>query len=267
MPFFAKSFQYNGIPSENFGLYITSGLSGSPDTSSPMGSDVKLYTEQLYRRPTVFLYGVQQTPQLSIPISFTSEGELTAADAQIAGHYLFGQQTFKKLQVIQEDMIDIYINCFFTKPEILRSGNIIMGFNATLVADSPWWFTYPRNFIKNYTGDVTTNTFIFNNTTDNNFYTYPTLILTTSNVGNSDMIIINQSDNNRTSILTNLDANEIITLNNDLQIIESSFLDNHLQYFNKNWFRLVQGVNQINIQASNIAQFKMVYQFARKIGG
>jgi phage-related protein len=269
MSFYGRSFMFNNIPSEYLGLYISSSeistVRNADYSGDTAGSDVKLYTQEIFRRPSPYLYGVQQTPVLSIPVSFTSRGELTAADAQIAARTLFGQQGYGKLWIIQEDMQDIYFNCFFTQPKILKLGNIITGFDSTIICDAPWAWTFPKTLSINYPDDVISTQIIFNNQTDNNFYTYPQLSFTVSNVGGS-IQLVNTSDANRTFVISGLSGNEVITFNNDLQIISSSTGLKRLSTFNKQWFRLVRGKNVINLLA-NINNISMTYSFARKVGG
>ena len=54
-------------------------------------------------------------------------------------------------------------------------------------------------------------------------------------------------------------------MNNQKQIITSSTGLNRLGNFNKNWFRLVSGVNKLRI-VGGLEASTMTYQNARKVG-
>jgi hypothetical protein len=55
-------------------------------------------------------------------------------------------------------------------------------------------------------------------------------------------------------------------MDNDLQTISSSTTLKRLSNFNKKWFRLIQGLNNLNVQGG-IASFVITHSEARKIGG
>ena len=55
MAFYARSFSYGDMESDNFGLVISSNDSG--EGSSPT-STVELRTQEIFRRPARFFYGM-----------------------------------------------------------------------------------------------------------------------------------------------------------------------------------------------------------------
>jgi hypothetical protein len=60
-----------------------------------------------------------------------------------------------------------------------------------------------------------------------------------------------------------------MTINNDLQIIESALGNSkdYLSDFNKNWFRLVPGQNIIDVKPYGILVFSIVFTERFKVGG
>lgn len=163
-------------------------------------------------------------------------------------------------------MQDVYFNGSFIQPKIIRVGNIIRGFDATFLCDAPWGWTYPQILSYNYPDDVTSTSFNFYNDTDNDFYSFPQLSFTVANVGGSISLTNLTDDPTRVFQFTGLQGNEILTVDNDLQIITSSTGLRRLSNFNYNFFRLIKGLNQISLNA-NINQLDMTYQFARKLAG
>ena len=262
MTFYAANFIYNSVISSDYGLVISS-LGSS---TSHQGAGVELFTESLYRRPKVYLMGVQETPVLSLPITITREEEISAEEASAISKWLFGQVNYKKLQIIQPDMQYVYYNCIFTNPSITRVGNIIRGFNATIVCDSPFAWEYPKQQTYYYGTDYSTidDDISYYNYSDSAIYTYPTVEVTT-NCFVGDFDVINTTDNNRAFSFVDLPSNITLTINNDLQIVTSSDGVNRLESFSGyNWFRLLPGINRINL-SGNIDKFRIINEVPKKI--
>lgn len=269
MGFWGRYFQYDGKPSDQYGLTISQSVhntaaSGGEETD-PTGSDLKLYLQEYLRRPTPTLLGIQQTPPLTFDIEANISQEMTATDYRVIASWLFGNTQYKKLQIVQDDMSDMYFNGIFVKPQIKRAGNLIRGFYSTFTCDSPWGWTFPQTITKNYTTSIVNDSFVINNLSDNNFYLRP-LVVVTMNIFDGFITLTNVEDNNRQFSITTLASNEVVTINNDLQIITSSTGLNRLGNFNLNWFQLLQGINHIQL-SGNVSQVKITYQFARKMAG
>jgi len=241
MPFYGNSYIFDGVPSEFYNLYL--GQIGGEGESTMSGSDVSLLTQKVFRRPTPYLMGAEQTPVLTFPLSAYVPGELSAPDYSAIAGWLFGQQTYKVLRICQEDMQDVYFNAFFTTPEIIRIGNIIRAFTTTVVCDSVWGYREPKTYTyNNYAGYSTSDTIEFYNESANSAYTFPPSLVITANVFGGSVTITNVTDNNRQFIYS-LDSNESVTFDNDLQTIISTTKTYPLSSFNKHWLRFLKGYN------------------------
>jgi len=239
MAFYARSFSYNDQPSEIFGLIITSTDSG--EGSSPT-SNIEIKTQQIFRRPTPFFFGTSQNEVLSFDVSIrTTETEMTAEDAALAQEWLFSQQNYGILRIVQPDMEDYYFKCFFVDGQVVRVGNVIVGFDAKVICDSP----FAWGVAKSVTYTESNKTYILLNESENNFYTYPYMVINI-NGGLCDFLIRNVTDNNREMSVTGLMIGETVTIDNDLQIITATQSVNPLNKFASpiNFFRLVSGVNE-----------------------
>jgi hypothetical protein len=265
MSFFANSFIFAGIPSETRNLYLGE-FSNSGDYSGASSSDIQLLTQKLYRRPIPMLFGAEQIPVLSFPLSVYSPDEISMQDYSSMAGWLFGQQNYAELFICQGDMTDVKINAFLTAPQIVKVGNIIRGINCTVIADAPWgWkqdeeytFTFPDEYSVNQTIEI------FNSSEDA-FYTFPTEMVVTANIFGGDIYLTNISDNNRVSTFS-VSSGEILTINSDMQLISSNINTYALSQLDTGkWPRLVQGYNQILI-TGNISSLYIKYPVAVKIG-
>ena len=259
MAFYARSFTFDGIQSERFSLTISSADSNATETSNMVG-DSKLYTEKLFRRTDEFLLGVSIDPVLEFPITcMTDNTELTAPELQLIGNWLFGKRNYAELRIMQPDMGDVLFDCFLINPKIIRVGNLIRGVSATVHCKNAWGLKQAKTYT------YSTSPITHDNLSDESGYTYPTLVVTTDAFGGT-ITWVNTSDANRTGILTSMQANEVITIDNSLQIISSSTGLRRLANFNKNFFRLVNGRNTITFSGA-LASFAITYSDASKIGG
>lgn len=267
MAFYARTFIFDGIPSEFYDLYIGE-FGGTGDSTSDGSNDVELLTEKLFRRPSPLFFGAEQDPVLDFSLSAYFQRELSAQEYSGVSKWLFGQQKYKVLRICQEDMQQVYFNAFLTAPSIRRIGNMIQGFEAKVICDAPWGWrdskTYPYVFSDD---SVYATTKLFNEST-NSFYTYPTTLYFKANLFGGTVKITNLTDDPnelRPMIQINLLPNEQITMNCDLQFIASTLSYYPLQNFNKNWLRFVPGLNNLKIEGS-LLELAIVSPIAVKVG-
>lgn len=266
MAFYGRAFIYDGVPSELYGLMI-SDIDASAIERTMGSNAMDIYDTKIYRRAVPYFYGATPAPVLSFPMSAFSEQEIDADMFSLIQKWLFSSRTYKKLQIDQVDMMNIYFDCILNEPEIIRVGNLIKGFTCTVVCNSPYALKFPTTINYTYTASFVDDTVVFNNTSDDTGdYLYPALEITMNDFG-GDVIITNANDNNRIFRFDDLLPNEVITIDCSLQTISSSTTLRRLTNFNKKFLRLVAGVNTLHIQG-NVENIAMTTQFvAKKLGG
>lgn len=259
MSFYGKNFLYNNISSEIYGL-ICASIDSSGQEASPAGNNVDIIEEYILRRETPYFYGVSYSSKLEFPVSFFSENPIPRQKVREIEKWLFGQTTYKKFRVLQEDLTDVYYNCIFTENSLICIGNQVYGFSTTAKCDASWAWGEPITFTKtNATGSFT-----IVNQSDNIRYTKPTLTLTFG-ANQSNVSIQNTSDTGRSAmIFSTVTSGEVITINNDLQSISSNE-EIIVDRFNGKYFYLVPDTNNITISGV-IATFAITYTPARKVG-
>ena len=183
----------------------------------------------------------------------------------MAQAWLFGHATYKKLQIMQPDLQDMYFNCILSSPQVFKSGNMIKGFSCRVICDSPFGWAFPKVSTYTYTSSQNNLALLFMNLSNDNYYLFPTVQITMNSFGGS-FSITNTSDGSRIFGFTALSPNEIITVNNDLGIVTSSTGFKRLANFNKNWLRFKKGANSLLINGQ-AASLRLTYSFAKKIGG
>ena len=268
MAFYASSFQFDGIPSETFGLLISE-IDGSSVDSSMGSSSMDILNQKIYRKSTPYLYGMTPSQNLSFEISANTQhsDEIDAEDFQLIQAWLFSPRTYRKLLIMQPDMESVYFNCIFNNPKINRVGNKIVGFTATIECNSPYAWNYPKTTTYTYSVPTVDNSVIFYNSSDDKgAYLYPTCAITMNSFGGY-ITITNSSDTNRVFSIITLSAGEVITIDSSNQTMSSSLGLKRMANFNKKFLRFIPGVNNIRIQG-NIASLAITVQtIAKKLGG
>jgi len=261
MAFYATSFIFDGIPSEEYGLIISS---SSGEDSSSVSNEVSITTEKIFRNPVPYFYGVNQNSVLEMDLELrTTETEITSEDMALIQRWLFGHQTYKQLRIVQPDMEEYYFNCIFTSGNIIKVGNIIRGVDVHIVCDSPFAWGEERTHTL-----VGTATFDIYNPSENNYYTFPDMVVVMAAGGEDWFTITNITDNNRQFSMSGMSvgSEETITINNQYQIIDAVNTSNPLSQIQTGtgydyFFRLVPGYNQIqttgNVETCTITYVPM----------
>lgn len=264
--FYGRSFIFDNVPSEIYGLYISS-LDNSGAESSDGSSSMDIIEKKIFRRPSPFFLGATPSPVLTFKLSAFFDGEMDAVHFEAVQKWLFSRREYTRFAVDQPDVQDVYWNCLLIDPTIERVGNLIRGFTCTVRCDSPYGWKYPKTTIYEYTATSVDATEIFYNTSDDDgSYLYPNLVITQNNT-DGDISITVTEDSNRVFSFMDLQANEVLTVDCLNQTISSSTGLKRMGNFNKNFLRLVPGKNTLEI-VGNVESIAMETQFvARKIGG
>ncbi len=265
MAFNASRFVFDGVVSDRYNLTISTMSTG---VESVLTGDVELMTHSLPRRNSPYLYEVVQNTPLVFKCEVTSSVEIPATMSGRISRWLFGQSTYKKLQILQGDMYSMYFNCFLMNPKVVKNGNVIIGYTFDVTCDSPWGWTFPKTTTKTYSNDSAVyDTFRMDIQTDSNDYVYPVLVFTGSASGESISITTQDSNNENSESMTlsPIVNGEVLTLDTRNEVITSSLSLNRLSSVtNQDWFRLFPGINNITVTGA-VLNLSITYQNARRL--
>lgn len=266
MTFYASYFTYNGVVSSDYGLRINS--MDSPGVNRYAGASVELKTQKVYRNPKPYLFGVEETPVLTIPITITVSSELDSTQSSSISKWLFGQTGYKKLQILQPDMMYVYFNCIFNQPQIIKVGGTIRGYTANIICDSPFAWSYQEisEFPFGLGKYLIDQDIVLNNLSDSADYYYPDMEIK-MNKFTGGLTLTNYSDNNRVFSLSDLAAGELIRIKGDSKIITSSYRDYPIENMEDGgykWFRYIPGKNNVRVYG-NVEYIRFIHNFPKKI--
>lgn len=258
MNYGALSFMFDGISSETFGLFLCS-VNEKGVRTYDGGGNVTIHTDRTPQMDFNYIVGIEHDEVFEFTMTFGSKEPKDKFDISLINNWLVGHSEYKKLQIMQEDMMDVYYNCIINDYKVVTMGNYAFAFECTVICDRPWALTNTRKF--KY---VNPTTILHYNNSHTNKLTFPKLTFTT-NAPNATVSITNTSNKNWETKFEGLSNGETIVLDNQLQLINSSLGLRRLQNFNKHWFELVPKQNKL-IVTGNVKEIIIEYNEIRKVG-
>lgn len=155
----------------------------------------------------------------------------------------------------------LYLNCRFINPVKLEYNGGIVGYRATLEADSNMWWqdTTVQTFLLNHTSVSNSSMVTVSLNTDARDFTYPKVTLQMGGTG-GDIIISNYTDaSTRPTRFSGLSSNTIVILNGNNNYISGQ---NYEKFYKQNFPRLLDGDNRIYIEG-NISSIKFEFNNRR----
>lgn len=269
LAFYGLHFLFDDQYSKNYGLTIAA-INGNSTTEASGGSNIEIFYDSVYRKPKKYIYGSSPEEVLTFEMEVVSEKPLYGLKRSKIQKWLFGRTKPCKLQIIQSDLQDIYFNCFLTDSSLIYLTNECYGFRFTVECDAPWAWQLPKTYTFRRPAEATrfTQKIHFYNDSDDTDYTYPLIEMQASStlMNDGEVSIINHSDDGRTFSFTQLKKDEVVTVDNEIQLLSSSEGRLLSENFNKNFFRLLPGANELEINGE-IQYLKITYSNARKVGG
>jgi len=263
MAFYGAEVIYDGVPSSLYDLTIGSFDTG--DVDSPAGSEMTIYEKYIYRKSKAFYFGRTLNTPLEFSMTLISKNPIDGATRSAIQKLFLGQTSYKNFQIVQPDIADTVFQTLFTSAENKYIGNVQRGITLKGHVNGPFGYTFPRVFSQTFTGNNVINyDFTFYNDSHDNDYLYPIVEFSLNSVGNNFQLT-NITDNNRVFLFSSMSPGETVTIDNYRQTVVSDTGLLRLSSFNKKWFRLVPGANNLNVQAG-IGTFEMSYSLARNIG-
>lgn len=268
MSFYGNSFIFDGTSSEIYDLRIFDFNKSSPE-DSPVGGNVNIYEEWLYRRDTPYYYGRYYSSSLEFDFVIGSYSYIDGSTRNAIEKWLLGRSNYLPLKIVQDDIADIVFNAIITMSTHKYIGNLNYALSVHVKCDRPWGIYYPPTLIRTYNDGVANETINYVNYSMYDGYNRPTITFTTGSLG-GDFSIINNSDTSgsisgREFKFIDLAPNETITVDNDKGIITSTSGSLLMNRFNKNFFRMIRGVNSLTISGS-VTEFTLDSIFAKGVG-
>ena len=287
--FSATYFTYDGVFSGEYGLMIADFNDSSVDETAAFSPSFTTHKIPATHR---FLYGgMTYDSHPTYQFSVISETEISDIARRKILSWLVGRNEFKIFQLHQPMSDRYYYKCVFSDTQIIYVNGRCHGFRLTANFDSPYQYgtIVEKSFEGNEANGYSCTVEINNKSDILDAYTYPILectmnssmqaaagsperayairyyrdnnILSVNGEYYYGMSVHNASDpngnNERYFILTDsfFDSQRMVSVDNDIRRISG---DMTLENFNKNWIRLMPGINEIQIKINGSGKIKYV---------
>lgn len=252
----------------DYGLILAS-FEDESDTEDDLGMDYETKEEYIGNNPVPVYLGAKYSEKLRPVITLVKDQcvnndlSFTEHECRMILRELTGFRGYKKMQIYSNEYDELlYFNVRINKVQYKKVAGKVVGIILSMECDSQ--FAWSKEF--NYVYDVKAGEEIsFYNISDDLFnYLKPTVkIIPTFDI--EVLEIVNLTDNNWTSVLKNLKAGEIITMDCKNEILESSIEDRLiLNDFNLHFMRFVSGINKIEFNSD--VKIYISFIIPRKVG-
>lgn len=281
--FYAYDFEFDGMPSQMYDLKIISFDDGGLFNGAG-SSDIDIISQRVLRKSKPYYLGRIQNRVLEFTLTFGRAQPISAIERSAISKWLFGRANYKKLIILQDDLLGAYFNCFLTNPEPIYIGGVNYAFQVKVTCDSPFAYRDKTILFRSQMPGLSNKTTItFDNNSAEEAYIYPVLTYTLYDGANTINFRKFHSVDGSNSVpgdyldtrFGNLEANSSGTINNDTQVLDIVPLTGTmLQCFSsKNWLKLTPGTNKVTIDAAAGGtwgkQFEATIEFQErlKVGG
>lgn len=253
-------FIYNKVPSETYGVSLV--FLDENYNQRPSGSGVEIITDTVRRNPQLLYLGGKQSPPLEFGIEVIFDEPVDIFVLTQMKDWLGGEISFKELQICAEYFEGFHFNCYIVLEEDLIYNGGYRGVKATVHCDAPWAWESEEE--KRYDLDPQkSNAIIFNNLSADTELLRPIMTFQVNESG--DFTLYNKTTG-KTTKFTNLQAKEVVSVDNLYGFIESSTGLRRVENFNKVFLKLAKGVNDL-IVGPNVNTLIIQYQNAKRVGG
>ena len=267
MNLFGEDMIIGNFKLSDYGLVLAS-FEDSSNTEDDLGMNHDTIEEYIGENPVPVYIGAKYSEKLR-PTATIIKNPCIMQDLYFTEHEcrtilreLTGFYGYKKMQIYSNEMNEmLYFNVRINSVQYKKVAGKITGIIFEMECDSQ--FAWSKEF--NYTYKVSVGTILsfYNISDDLNNYLKPTVKITAfSNI--EQLEIVNLTDNNWTTVLKNISANEVIIMDSKNEILESSLDRLVLNDFNMHFIRFVSGINKIQVNSDVMLNISFVYP--RKVG-
>lgn len=264
-------FEYNGTSSRKYGLIFAHVNTEELDQLSG-----EIESSVIFNKKNKYNYFTGESFENS-PLKF--EAEIVTDNDEVINHFvrrevekwLFHQIDYCKLYTERpcdvygevHEMINgmqkrLYLNCRLVNPKKIESGAGLVGYRFTVECDSCMAWQDP--VIYEYSLSDSNSLLTINVDTDLKDYIYPKVTIQTGSSGGDIKIFNSTDDATRVTSFVDVSPNITITMRGDgINYISGDY---YQRFLNKNFIRLLDGENQINI-TGNVKKITFEFQNRR----
>ena len=257
---YGSHFEYGGVSSVQYNLIIANINTTRMTRMDGDKKSVTIYSKSSKKRYLIDDDYSESPVSFDIEILTEDSRCLEVSERRRIEKWLFGHHDYRKLYVdISDDVLGEtfeyvdgkrlrnYLNCRLINPEKLECQGGVIGYKATLEADSNmyWQDAITKKYIVNNGSDAASTTISLYVDTDIADYTYPKVTIVMGRSG-GDILICNQTDDSaRFTKFVDVLQNASIVMNGELNYVSGQYYE---KFSNRHFIRLLSGENKLTIR-------------------
>ena len=272
--FYGSHFEYGGVSSRLYGLIIVNAETSRLTQLSGQKKGVTIFSKASNKLYLVDDDYASSPLTFDIEVVADSDRCLELTERRQIEKWLFNKKSYRKLymdidddeygdtyEYIDGELKRIYLNCRLVNPEKIEGNGGIVGYKATLEADSNMFWQDPVETlfeVDNGSESASTN-ITLSIDTDLDEYIYPKVTIQMGEFG-GDVIIANNNDNGaRQTKFVGIGQSSTIVMNGELNYVSGQYYE---KFADRNFIRLLDGENTFTV-IGNVKTIKFEYSARR----
>lgn len=271
---YGSHFEYAGISSRFYGLILVNVNTSRMIQMSGATESVTLFNKKSKKKYLIDTDYTDSPITFDIEIISDNERCLELEERREIEKWLFNRREYRKLffdsaddyygetyEFIENTRKRSYLNCRFLNPEKLEYNGGVVGYKATIEADSNmfWQEATTEEFIISNGSSDSSSIITVNVDTDLDDYIYPKVKITMGEVGGDIIIANNRDDSERYTKFVGLSPYASIVMKGEINYVSG-------QYYNlfalRNFIRLLDGKNNLTVMG-DVATIEFEYSARR----
>lgn len=271
---YGSHFEFAGVSSRELGLIIANvNTSRSVSLGGPK-EGVTIFSRAANKQYLIDDDYSSSPVSFEVEIITDSDKCIEFAERRKIEKWLFNHRDYRRLYLdIDDDVygetyeyIDgekkrNYLNCRFINPERVDGNGGVIGYKATLEADSNmfWQDAIVKTYtVNNSTEDASSNITLLVDT-DLDEFIYPKVTIHIGSVGGDIIIFNNDDDSSRMTKFVGMSPMSSVIMKGEINYISDQY---YLKFASRNFIRLVDGENTLTIKG-NVQTIEFEYSARR----
>lgn len=271
---YGSHFEYAGISSRKWGLVIVSSTSNRFMKLAGDIEGVTIFSKSANKRYLVDDDYSTSPVKFDIEIITDSDRCLERAEKRQIEKWLFNHGDYRKLylDIVDDDACETYeyvdglrkrnyLNCRLINPERIEGNGGVVGYKATLEADSPmfWQDAITKTYEINGGSADATTVISVGIDTDLDEFIYPRVTIQVGDAGGDITICNNNDDSSRLTQFVSMPPLASVTMKGEINYVSGQY---YLKFSHRNFIRLLDGENNLTI-IGNVKSIEFEYSARR----
>lgn len=271
---YGSHFEYGGVSSRLYGLIIVNADTSRMTQLSGQKESVTIFSKIAKKRYLIDDDYSSSPITFDIEIMTDSDRCLEPVERRQIEKWLFNKRSYRKLymdiaddergetyEYVNGERKRNYLNCRLVNPEKLEGNGGVVGYKATLEADSNMFWQEPveQAFIVYNGAESVSSNITLTIDTDLEEYIYPKVTIQMGSSGGNVIIVNNNDDSTRQTKFIGLGALATVVMKGELNYVSGQYYE---RFADRNFIRLLDGVNTFTI-TGDVETIKFEYSARR----